>query len=443
MIVASQPEARRAAVAAYIAANPTAGQLAISKATGIPRVTVRRLLSLLRAATQPVTGKVNAGITRTDEKSGFSLDTGATTEIKTLDQLLKVACVDLALWKVERQLVNKYSVATKNEETGAVTVTDLFQVKATLIPIAGQAEALALADILADLRTEAAQSIPKQAPRAALTGDKFSADPVLLEISPFDLHLGKLSWAAETGVPYDAKLSEEVFMQAVTNLWNMAQGFPVRRVVLVLGQDFFTADNSADTTTAGTPQHVDSRFAKNFRRGWRLMREAVEFLRARCPGGVDIIVVPGNHDTDTAFCAGEVLSALYEHTKDVRVDNGPSIRKYFRYGTNLIGFTHGDKEKHAQLPLLMANERPKDWSETTCREIHLGHLHHSRSTTFVSGSEHNSIRVRVLPSLSGADAWHHAHGYTAKRAAEAYLWGFKSGYIGHLSWGPVRAEVAA
>jgi len=424
-------------VAEYLKRFPKAGSPTIAKALKIPRITVRRILAKMKNAAAMPPGKVDGGIVTETCGKGFSLDTGPSSRIRTLDQLLRAAKVDSSLWMVERYIVNKYSVATKNEETGEVTVTDLFQVKATLVPKPGQAESTALAEVLEDLRQEAIRVVPRTG-TILRSGVKSSPneDPVLLEISPFDLHIGKLAWAAETGVPYDAKISEEIFMQAVQNLWNMSSGFPVRRVLLVLGQDFFTADNSADTTTAGTPQHVDSRFSKNFRRGWKLMRAAVEFLRERCPDGVDVLVIPGNHDTDTAFCAGEVLLALYEHTKDVRVDNSPSLRKYFRYGTNLIGFTHGDKEKHAQLPLLMANERPQDWSETTSREIHLGHLHHSRSTTFVSGSEHNSIRVRVLPSLSGADSWHHSHGYVAKRAAEAYLWGYKRGYLGHLSWSP-------
>jgi len=431
---------RERAVAAYLKAHPTAGTPRIAEMTGMSRTAVRRIIARIGRA-KPAESGVNrtkpvpTGITKTEEGKGFSLDTGRQKDICTLDQLLAKAQVDLKQWKVDRFLVNKYSVATKNEDTGDVTVTDLFQVKATLIPVPGFAEAEALRLVIDDLRAEAVRSVGRR-PRATFKSALPNDDEVLLEISPFDVHHGKLSWAQETGVPYDAKISAGYFTQAVQNLWHRGQAFPVRRVLLVLGQDFFTADNSADTTTAGTPQHVDSRFAKNFRSGWQVMRDAIEFLRERCAGGVDVMIIPGNHDTDTAYCAGEVLSAIYEHTEDVRVDNGPSLRKYFRYGVNLIGFTHGDKEKHAQLPLIMATERPQDWSETTTREIHVGHLHHSKSTTFVSGSEHNGLRVRILPSLSGTDSWHHSHGYLAKQTAEAYLWSLKYGYVGHLSWSP-------
>jgi hypothetical protein len=431
---------REITIRSFIKENPTAGAQVISRATGIPQSTVGFILKKFKPASSVSPDTIHetkGGRTdNADPKTGFTLDSGVSRTIQTLDQLLDAAKVDRNLWTVERYAVNKYDVVTKNED-GNPVVSKLFQVKATLVPVPGKAQIEALRGLIEDLKVEAKKTIPPASQHCSSPKSKLAAeDPVLLEISPFDLHHGKLSWGKETGVPYDAKLSASVFRQAVETLWNRAQAFPVRRVLLVLGQDFFTADNSKDETTAGTPQHVDSRFAKNFRSGWQMMRDAVEFLRARCSGGVDVMIVPGNHDTDSAFCAGEILVALYEHATDVRVDNGPSPRKYFRYGTNLIGFAHGNNEKHAQLPLLMASECQKDWGETTTHEFHVGHLHHSRSTTFVSGNEYTSVRVRILPSLSAADAWHTQKGYLARRAAEAYLWAEKGGYLGHLSWSP-------
>lgn len=424
---------KHASIAAIRAANPSATSLDIARQLGIPSPTVRKYLcEPTRIGDETLPPVDPAYASRGDGQLAAErvLESTPSETKKTLEEVLAEGKVDLTQWQVARWTLNKWDTAAAEGE-----VKTLWQVKIYLIPHPERVKINALKDLIEELKVEAKRTIPAKVP-VLQTKRIPVADPVLLEISPFDLHHGKLSWAQETGVPYDAKISESLFLQAIETLWLRASAFPVRRVLLVLGNDFFTVDSSRDETFAGTPQHVDSRFAKNFTSGWRMMRQGVEYLRARCPGGVDVLIVPGNHDTDTMYCAGEVLVALYEHTDDVRVDNSPSMRKYVRYGCNLLAFTHGDREKHAQLPLIMAQERAKDWSETTTREVHIGHFHHAKSTSFVSGSEHNSIRVRILPSLSAADSWHHSHGYLAKRAAEAYLWGEKSGYLGHLSWSP-------
>ena len=41
--------------------------------------------------------------------------------------------------------------------------------------------------------------------------------------------------------------------------------------------------------------------------------------------------------------------------------------------------------------------------------------------------------IRILPSLSGTDAWHHEKGFVGNtRAAQAYAWGKETGYKGHF-----------
>lgn len=53
-------------------------------------------------------------------------------KIKTLDDLLEVAEVDLDVWKVSRYKVNKWAVGAKHPDTGEIVTEPLFQVKATL-----------------------------------------------------------------------------------------------------------------------------------------------------------------------------------------------------------------------------------------------------------------------------------------------------------------------
>ena len=58
----------------------------------------------------------------------------------------------------------------------------------------------------------------------------------------------------------------------------------------------------------GTRQDADSRFSRIFRDGRKLLVEAIEYLKTIAP--VDVLVVVGNHDSNSMFhlptrgCAG-------------------------------------------------------------------------------------------------------------------------------------------
>lgn len=284
----------------------------------------------------------------------------------------------------------------------------------------------AKAGMLADIRAETKRPIPK--PRVRADG----SERYLLEVSPVDLHVGKYAWGEETGEDYDITIAERVFTDAITEILDRAKGYSLDGIVLVVGNDLLQTDSEAGTTTAGTHVDTDSRWAKSFRRARAINSWAIRQCAAIAP--TRVVVVPGNHDSMTAFCIGEVLDAEFHDTPHVEVDRSLRRRKYLRYGVNLIGWTHGNEEKHADLPLIMAQECPEEWSKTIHREFHTGHLHKMKETRFTAGDSFNGVRVRVLPSLCSPDAWHYMKGYVhEKRACEAYLWSRERGYAGHIS----------
>jgi hypothetical protein len=109
--------------------------------------------------------------------------------------------------------------------------------------------------------------------------------------------------------------------------------------------------------------------------------------------------------------------------------NAAAPRKYIQHGKCMILFTHGDKGKQDNYPLLMATERPEMFGATAHREIHVGHTHQLRI------KEHMGVRVRVTPSLSAADAWHsELHFVGNKRAAEAFVWSPTEGLVAQATY---------
>ena len=70
------------------------------------------------------------------------------------------------------------------------------------------------------------------------------------------------------------------------------------------------------------------------------------------------------------------------------------------------------------MPLLMANEQPKMWSDTKFRYCYLHHIHHKDVTKFKSGKDYIGVTVEYLRSPSGTDGWHSRNGYTSQKAVE-------------------------
>lgn len=354
----------------------------------------------------------------------------------SVERLLELFEIDTAEWEAVEVTPNVWQMGAKHPETGEILTQPLYQLKARLKRRAGPQLAELRDGLLADIRAEATER-----PRPA----KCEAEPSarhMLEVSAFDLHFGKLSWREEAGEDYDLSIARATFETAIQDLVWKARGFPLQRILLPIGNDLLQTDNLAGTTTGGTPQDTDSRYHKAFRAARSALAWAIDRLAEEAP--VLVIVVPGNHDRLTSFHMGEVLAAQFARDARVTVDNSPKLRKYVAFGATLLGFTHGSEEKHNDLPLIMAREEPELWASASHYEWHIGHFHKSKETRYTAGDSFNGVRVRILPSLCAADAWHYSKGYVGeRRSAEGYLWNFATGYAGHLATSVLSAPRAA
>jgi hypothetical protein len=242
-------------------------------------------------------------------------------------------------------------------------------------------------------------------------------DPVVYEISLPDIHYGKY-----TGQTLDE--AEEEYMNTVKDLLSKAEGLDIERILLPIGNDGMNSEGYSRATTKGTPQQDSAEWQETFVGYCNLMVRAIHYLAKSAP--VDVVVVQGNHDYERMFYAGEYLRAFFKNDERVDVDNNFDSRKYYKYGVNLIMFTHGDKEKPAEMPLIMATEQPMLFAETKFREVHCGHKHKEQV------DEYRGIKVRFIPSICANDAWHKMMGYEAKRTGQAHIWSKARGYEGYL-----------
>lgn len=364
--------------------------------------------------------------------------------VKTLEDALAAAEVDESVWFVDHWETSAWTVPMKVEQgqdaggkwkAAQPIQTQQYRVKVYLKRILPRSLQAATEAVYARMQDYA----PKYpAPPKVRNG---SGKPFLAVFGLFDVHFGKMCWAAETGENYDLKIAEAVYCNAVDDMLAESANRPVERFLLPIGNDFYHIDNSRNTTFAGTPQDVDGRYAKVIETGEMAVIWAVEKLSTTA--SVDVVWVPGNHDPTTSYHLARTVAAWFRRCPRVSVDADPNPRKYFGYGKTLIGLTHGNEEKVVDLPSIMATERPNEWAKAHCREWLVGHQHRSRQYQTKPIDTHQGTTVRVLQSLAGTDAWHHRKGYVGTRhAAEVLYYGKERGYAGHAVV-PARLEGAA
>lgn len=277
-----------------------------------------------------------------------------------------------------------------------------------------------------DIRDEIVESMKLSAPSYTVPVIQPQSDPHLLVVDPADIHIGKLARAIETGDEYNTKIAVDRVLEGLSGLLNKASGFNIDKVLLIIGNDILHTDNTKRTTTSGTPQDTDGMWYDNFKTAKDLYVKVIETLMFVAP--VDVIHCPSNHDFTNGFFLADTLSSWFANCKSVTFNVGPSHRKYFTYGANLIGATHGDGAKENDLPLLMANEASKDWHDCTHRYVYTHHIHHKRS------KEIGGVTIESLRSPSGTDSWHHRNGYQHNaKAVEAFIHHPKFGQVARLT----------
>lgn len=361
--------------------------------------------------------------------------------IRTLDQLLKAADVDTDIWRVKNHVINKWDVTSWKE--GFPDTKQNFQVKAWLERDTKSVKEVAIGEIfkkmIKDYEAPVSSIIPK-----TLHDIKYPStddgENNLLEISIFDLHIGKLAWGGETFENYDVKIARDRYLTSIEKLVKRASGFNYSRILFPIGSDFFNSDTINNTTTKGTPQDEDLRWQKTFDVGVRLLVDGISLLK-QTGVPVDVVVIPGNHDFERSYYMGSYLEAWFKNDKSVNINNGASPRKYYRFGNVLLGLTHGSEEKEASLPMLMATdiESKPMWSETKFHEWHLGHIHRKRTVKYDINksrelNEDLGVTIRYLSSLTGTEEWHHKKGYVGStKAADGFIWNHEFGLVAHLN----------
>lgn len=248
---------------------------------------------------------------------------------------------------------------------------------------------------------------------------KYNKSDEYLEINVTDLHIGLLSWEPETGENFDLHIVETRFREAIADIVDRCRGRRFKAIRYVTLGDILHVDNSKQETTNGTFQQIDGRIPKIFDLAVNLMSDAInELLALKCP--IEYVYIAGNHDRDSGYYLAKCIETMFRLNKNVTFDIAPNPIKAKTYGSNLVGYVHGDMPRK-NLGLVLINDFRKEFGECKYAEVHCGHLH-SKTEDIMNG-----IKVIHLPSLCESSYWEHQQGYKSDRALLCYVWNGTTG----------------
>lgn len=274
---------------------------------------------------------------------------------------------------------------------------------------------------------------PSPPPPPPPDADADAPDDMLTLYPLGDPHIGMLAWAPESGDHSDTAIACRDLLACVRLLVRAAE--PSARAIVTNLGDFLHAQDDANVTPGhGHMLDVDGRYAKVLDAGHVLLRGIVDATLAK-HAHVCVRNLPGNHDPRVSAELAMWLRAVYEREPRVTVEDPYAAHQYDQHGVVLIGWHHGDRTKLAELPAIMAADRPEAWGATRERVWHTGHIHH------LTRHESPGCVVESHRTLAGPDAWH-AGRYRAARSLVAIGYHARFGEVSRATVNLARVRAA-
>lgn len=255
----------------------------------------------------------------------------------------------------------------------------------------------------------------------------------------WDAHLGMYAFAEEVGEDYDIKIATKRVKNSVDDMVAELRLYKIERIVMPIGNDYLHFDSMKHETTAGTVLDFDTRYTRVYRRGFECLVYMVERALELCDQ-VELLYVPGNHDTTSSFGLVHALGERFRNDPRVTVDDRMNPRKYVIHGQTAICFAHGKDANDNSYPLIFGDEmrldHPNEWFNVRYKEVQIGHKHQRLEKMYKSLSPLNGLLVRMNPSLSNVDAWHHSKAFVGEPMKSVEAWRYRRyGYTGsHVAW---------
>ena len=249
---------------------------------------IRTVARRLRESNPDIEPKEKEVLNFQESKNDAVLTAENCTRVKSLEDLLAACEVDLDMWDVDKYDIGTYEVTGFDNDRNPITVT-MFRTKAWLKKIRPQINIKKIKEeLIEDLR-----NISPKVSKIKRERPDDRNDLHLLEISAFDLHLGKIGIK---GDKYNLDIAQERLLSAIDHLLYRAQGYYIDKILFIVGHDLLNSDKDwpVPSTTRGTPQFNSDYHIDMYRCARKLMIKAIDILSE--VADVHVMVIPGNHD---------------------------------------------------------------------------------------------------------------------------------------------------
>lgn len=189
-----------------------------------------------------------------------------------------------------------------------------------------------------------------------------------------DLHIGAFMRETETGdKDWDLGIADKTIKRSIDYL---VDNSPKSKMAVVadLGDATESDDFKNMTPHSGNPLDVDGRYYKMLGVAMESMVYMIEKALEKHET-VMFINISGNHDITGGHAIRAYVKAWFRNEPRVIVDSSPLDIKYFKFGSTLLGFAHGDGLKMKDAGETMAADNVEVFSDTDNRYFHFGHTH--------------------------------------------------------------------
>jgi hypothetical protein len=378
------------------------------------------------AVGEPPPNKVNEVIDRTDLDG--SVEVLKADKPMTIQELMAACNLDPKLWIPQYFTPNSWEGFYKLKDGNGHKKVKLYQTKL----VCKRVITAEIEEAIVEFTKAHVKPLPKPT-RAHSIKEGFAVSWGI-----WDAHIGMYAWNSEVGEDFDINMAVNRVFNSIDDMIEELKIYPIEKIWMPIGNDFIHFDSVKNTTTFG--EHfldTDTRYAKVFCAALKCLAYMVE-RALEITNDLELLYIPGNHDYTSSYALLMCLAQRFLKDPRVKVDNGANPRKYRMHGGTLLCWDHGDtkKIKHNQMNLIYAQETRDVWSQSTYREVQVGHHHQRSEKNYAGVIPTNGILIRTNPSLCNVDAWHHSKGLIGEPTKSVESWRYdRTGYRGsHVTW---------
>lgn len=261
----------------------------------------------------------------------------------------------------------------------------------------------------------------------------------------WDAHIGSYAWDREVGDNWDVDMACSRVHNSIDEMVDELRPYPIRKILMPIGNDFMHFDSVRMKTAHG--EHyldTDTRYARVYLAALMCLSYMIERALEVCDD-VELLYVPGNHDTTSSYTLTVALDQRYRNDSRVSADLSMNPRKYRTWGGCLIGFDHGADAPPDRLAQALSEEARELWGAATYREVQIGDKHRRWEKKYEATVPTGGILIRRNPALCNTDAWHHRLAFSGEQMRSVEAWRYdRFGYRGsHVTWARDEAHPRA